>query len=77
MGKMNVSLDDAVQYDLQRLIPARQRSLVINEALRKELLRRKRSAATERLIELRKRTAKFSEKAILSDLRRDRARPLR
>jgi hypothetical protein len=77
MGKMNVSLDEDIQRDLQRLIPARKRSLVINDALRKELLRRKRSVATERLLELRKRTAKFSEKAILSVLRQDRARPLR
>lgn len=77
MGKMNVSLDEDIQRDLQRLVPARKRSFVINEALRKELLRRKRSAATERLLELRKRTAKSSEKAILSALRQDRARPHR
>jgi hypothetical protein len=44
---------------------------------RKELLRRKRSAATERLLELRKRTARLSEKAILSVLRRDRYDDLR
>ena len=39
---------------------------------RKELLRRKRSTATERLFELWKRTASLSEKEILSVLRRDR-----
>jgi predicted transcriptional regulator len=77
MGKMNVSLDEDIQRDLQRLIPARKRSLVINDALRKELLRRKRSAAAERLLELRKRTARFSEKEILSTLRRDRTRSFR
>jgi hypothetical protein len=74
MAKMNVSLDEDNQRDLQRLIPARKRSLVINDALRKELLRRKRSTAVERLIELRKRTAKFTEKTILTALRRERTR---
>lgn len=75
MGKMNVSLDEDIQRDLQQLIPARKRSLVINDALRKELLRRKRLTATERLLELRKRTARLSEKEILSILRSDRTRP--
>jgi metal-responsive CopG/Arc/MetJ family transcriptional regulator len=77
MAKMNVSLDEDIQRDLQRLIPARKRSQVINEALRKELLRHKRASATERLLDLRKRTAKFSEKTILSFLRHDRSRSSR
>jgi len=77
MAKMNVSLDDDVQRELQRLIPARKRSRLINEALRKELLFHKRQAATERLLQLRKRTAKFSEQSILDALREDRMRSSR
>lgn len=74
MPKMNVSLDADVQQDLTRLAPARKRSQVINEALRKELLKRKRESATEQLKHPRSRTALFTEKDILSPLREDRAR---
>lgn len=74
MAKVNVSLDDDVQEDLVRLVPARKRSSVINEALRKELLRRKRELAAARIQELRKRSATLRGREIVSALRTDRAR---
>lgn len=74
MAKVNVSLDEDVRQELNRLVPVRKRSQVINEALRKELLRRNREEATHRLRRLRTHTATFSGKEILDAVRQDRAR---
>jgi metal-responsive CopG/Arc/MetJ family transcriptional regulator len=74
MAKINVSLDEDVRDDLFRLVAPRKRSRVINEALRRELIRRKREAATEKLHQLRRRSAKFSGGEIVAALRKDRAR---
>lgn len=74
MVKVNVSLEEGVRDDLMRLVPPRKRSQVINEALRKELLRRKRESATEKLRLVRRRTATLSGREILGEVRSDRAR---
>ncbi len=74
MAKLNVSLDEDVQEDLFRLVPARKRSKVINEALRKELRHRKRELAMARIHELRKRSATFRGAEIVSAVRKDRTR---
>jgi len=74
MVKVNVSLEDDVRDDLMRLVPPRKRSQVINEALRKELLRKKRESATEKLRVVRRRTATLSGREILGAVRSDRAR---
>ena len=74
MVKVNVSLEEDVRDDLIRLVPPRKRSQVINEALRKELLRRKRASATEKLRLVRRRTATLSGREILGAVRSDRAR---
>jgi hypothetical protein len=50
---------------------------VVNEALRHELLRRKRRHATELVYRLRKRSATLSGKEIVEAVRRDRARTSR
>jgi hypothetical protein len=47
---------------------------VVNEALRHELLRRKRQYATEVVQRLRKRSATLSGKDIVDAVRRDRGR---
>lgn len=73
MPKVNVSLDEDVRDDLLRLVPARKRSQVVNEALRKELLRRKRESATETLQLLRKKTATLTGRDVLRAVREDRA----
>ncbi len=72
MPKMNISIDEEVREELFRLVPPRRRSQVVNEALRKELLHRKREQATKQLQELRKRTATLSGKEIVAALKRDR-----
>ena len=76
MGKLNVSIDDGLREELFKLVPPRRRSQVVNEALRKELLRRKRQMATETVQRLRKKTATFTEKEIVDAVKRDRTRGL-
>ncbi len=76
MRKVNVTLDDDVREELYRLVPPRKRSRVVNEALRKELLQMKREQAIDRLMELRKKTAKFTSQGTLEALRKDRARTI-
>lgn len=74
MAKLNVSIDDRLRDELFRLVPPRRRSQVVNEALRHELLRRKRRHAAEVVHRLRGRSATLSEKEIVNAVRRDRAR---
>lgn len=76
MRKVNFTLADDVREELYRLVPPRKRSRVVNEALRKELLQMKREQAIDRLMELRKKTAKFTSREILEALRKDRARAI-
>jgi metal-responsive CopG/Arc/MetJ family transcriptional regulator len=77
MAKLNVSIDDRLREELFRLVPPRRRSQVVNEALRNELLRRKRQHATEVLRGLRKRSATLSGKEIVDAVRRERTRATR
>lgn len=74
MAKLNVSIDDRLRDELFRLVPPRRRSQVVNEALRHELLRRKRQHATEVVHRLRKKSATLSGKDIVDAVRRDRER---
>jgi metal-responsive CopG/Arc/MetJ family transcriptional regulator len=74
VGKLNVSIDDHLREELFQLVPPRRRSQVVNEALRKELLRRKRQQATETVKRLRRRTATLNEKEIVEAVQRDRTR---
>lgn len=74
MAKLNVSIDDTVREELFRLVPPRRRSQVVNEALRKELLRRRREQAMEVVRRLRKRSATMTSGEILAVVRRDRTR---
>lgn len=74
MGKLNVSLQEDVHQDLLKLVPARKRSEVINEALRKELLYRKRELAAARIKQLRQRSATLNSREIVEVVRKDRSR---
>lgn len=74
MAKLNVSIDDRLREELFKLVPPRRRSQVVNEALRNELLRRKRRYATEVVRHLRKRSATLTGKEIVAAVRRDRGR---
>jgi metal-responsive CopG/Arc/MetJ family transcriptional regulator len=74
MAKLNVSIDEHVREELFRLVPPRRRSQVVNEALRKELLRRKRDHVTQTLRGLRQQSATMSGEEIVATVRRDRRR---
>lgn len=72
--KVNFVLDDDVKTDLDQLVESGMRSRIINEALRKELLRVKRNRLAERHDQLRGRTKVISTQEIVKTLRRDRSR---
>lgn len=74
MAKVNVSLDPDVRAELNRLVPARRRSRVVNEALRRELLRLKREEAAARLRRLRGTAATLTAEEIIAAVRGDRRR---
>jgi metal-responsive CopG/Arc/MetJ family transcriptional regulator len=74
MAKLNVSIDDRLRDELFKLVPPRRRSQVVNEALRNELLRRKRRHAAEVVRRLRKNSATLSGQEIVEAVRRDRTR---
>ncbi len=75
MPKVNFILDPDVQEEMIRLIPPRKRSRVVNEALRRELQRRRRGLAMERLKEIRRETGTLRGREIVASVRKDRARP--
>ena len=74
MGKLNVSLEKNVHEDLFKLVPTRKRSQVINTALRKELLHRKRELAATRIKQLHTRSATLRGHEIVGAVRQDRKR---
>ena len=74
MAKLNVFIDDQLRDELFRLVPPRRRSQVVNDALRHELLRRKRQQAADAVQGLRKRSATLSGEEIVEAVRRDRER---
>jgi hypothetical protein len=71
--KLNFMLETAVADELNSVVPAGQRSKVVNAAVKKELLRIKRRATTEKLAELRGKAPKVSMAEIVEHLRADRA----
>ncbi len=72
MPRVNFILDPDEQAEMMRLIPPRKRSRVVNEALRKEVLRRRRELAMERLKEIRQKTGTLSGREIVEAVRKDR-----
>lgn len=70
--KVNFLLEKEVTEELQKLVPAGQRSKVVNLALKKELQRLKRKQATEKLLELRQQGRKINMAEIVEILRTTR-----
>ena len=70
--KINFMIEDKVRKELETLIPSGQRSRIVNEALRKELERIRRTQAIERLHRLRREGNQFSTQDIVSVLRKER-----
>jgi len=71
--KVNFMINDNVRKEFERLVPPGERSRVVNEALKKELISIKRKRLTERLLLLRSNNV-LSTKEILDALKKDRTR---
>ena len=74
LKKLNFFVEEDIRKELDELVPAGQKSKIINEALRKELLRIRREKVTEKLVVLKSRGPKVSQKELVKLLKRDRNR---
>ncbi len=74
LKKANFFIEEDVRKEMEALVPAGSRTKVINEALRKELLRIKRGRVTERLMELKSKSTSVSPREIVQLLKKDRKR---
>ncbi|TLD41692.1 MAG: hypothetical protein JETT_2053 [Candidatus Jettenia ecosi] len=74
LKKLNFFVEEDIRKELDELVPAGQKSKIINEALRKELLRIRRKKVTEKLALLKSKGLKVSQKEIVKLLKRDRNR---
>lgn len=72
--KINFMINSEVADELERLVPPGQRSKLVNEALRKELLSFKRRQLTDRLMSLREEGPKYTTKELVTAVREDRKR---
>jgi len=70
--KANFLLEDKVKEELESLVPSGKRSKVVNEAIKKELLRLKRKKLTERLLSLRSQGPRVPIEEILKALKENR-----
>lgn len=71
--KINFMINDSVREEFERLVPAGERSRVVNEALKKELTSIKRKRLTEKLLAIRSKNA-LSTEEIVSTLKKARIR---
>ena len=74
LKKLNFFIEEDIRKELDELVPTGQKSKIINEALRKELLRIRREKVTEKLVLLKSRGPKVSQKEIIKLLKQDRSR---
>ncbi len=72
--KINFMITEDVRKEFERLVPPGQRSRVVNEALRRELMSIKRKRLTERLLDLRGMGKRLSTEDIVEALKKDRSR---
>jgi metal-responsive CopG/Arc/MetJ family transcriptional regulator len=70
--KINISIDEEISRDLEKLVPSRKRQQVINEALRKELELIRRKKASDALLSNAKTVKRFPTSKIIKTLGRDR-----
>ena len=72
--KLNFMIRNDVARELEELVPQGQRSKLVNEAIIKELAHFRRTAQTEKLMALRKKTPKLSTDEIVDAVKHDRHR---
>ena len=71
--KLNFLIEEDISRDLEDLVPAGQRSKVVNAALRKELELIRRKKALEKLHSILSTGKRFSNREIVEGLARDRS----
>ena len=71
--KVNFMINETVKKEFERLVPPGERSRVVNEALRKELLSIKRKQLTKNLLKIRSHMT-LSTKEIVDAVKHDRTR---
>jgi hypothetical protein len=72
--KVNFMINDDIRKEFEELVPAGERSKIVNEAIRKELLIIKRKKLTEKLFSLRAMGETLSTSEIVETIRKDRIR---
>lgn len=72
--KLNFMIKSDIARELESLVPAGERSRVVNEALARELLSIRRRRLTEKLRTLRESSPSVSTDEIVDMLRKDRGR---
>lgn len=72
--KVNFMINDDIRKEFEELVPAGERSKIVNEAIRKELLIIKRKKLTEKLFALRAIGKTLSTSEIVETIRKDRIR---
>jgi len=72
--KVNFMINDDIRKEFEELVPAGERSKIVNEAIRKELLIIKRKKLTEKLFSLRAIGKTLSTSEIVETIRKDRTR---
>ena len=72
--KLNFVIEEEIRKELEVLVPPGKRSRVVNQALRKELERIRKTQTKERLDHLRRQGRQFSTQEIISTLREERLR---
>lgn len=72
--KVNYMINDDIRKEFEELVPAGERSKIVNEAIRKELLIIKRKKLTEKLFSLRAIGKTLSTNEIVETIRKDRLR---
>jgi hypothetical protein len=70
--KLNFMIEEDLCKELEHLIPAGKRSVVINDALRKELKSMRRKNAIEKLLSRNPEEKRFSNQKIIDGLAKDR-----
>ena len=70
--KLNFLIEESICRELKMLIPAGKRSLVVNNALRKELETIRRKSTVEKILALSTEGKRFSNREIIDGLAKDR-----
>ncbi|MEW6416539.1 MAG: hypothetical protein AB1480_00240 [Nitrospirota bacterium] len=72
--KVNFMISDDVRSEFEQLVPPGERSRVVNDALRKELVSIKRKRLTEKLLSLRAKGPAVSTRDIVEAIKKNRLR---